>query len=210
MHGSLSTRTIVLGTHNRKKGIELTRLLGRFGFQIKTLGDFPNSLEIIEDGQTFAANARLKATGQARHLREWTLGEDSGLAVYALDGAPGIYSARFSGADATDARNNQFLLERLRDVRLSRRTAHYVCHVTLSDPEGHVRAESEATCSGRIALHPAGHAGFGYDPLCEIVEYHRTFGQLGDTVKSVLSHRGRAIRRFVPQLLHILRSGQWD
>ncbi len=129
--------------------------------------------------------------------------------VDALDGAPGIYSARYSGEQATDTTNNRRLLEELDAVPPERRTAHYVCHMTLSDPTGQVRAESEAACYGRIRRSAAGTAGFGYDPLFEIVEYHRTFGQLGGAVKAVLSHRSRAARLLIPQLLPLIHSGQW-
>jgi XTP/dITP diphosphohydrolase len=204
-----NTRELVLGTHNRKKGRELEALLAPYGFRLKTLADFPEALEVVEDGLTFAENAVRKACQQADHLHRWVLGEDSGLCVDALDGKPGVYSARFSGDQATDESNNQRLLETLVNVPLDCRSAHYVCHATLSDPTGTVRIDCEASCHGRIALEPAGSGGFGYDPLFEIVEYHRTFGELGDAVKAVLSHRGRAIRQFVGQLLRLVQTGQW-
>jgi XTP/dITP diphosphohydrolase len=202
-------RFLVLGTHNRKKGLELAQLFEPHGLQVRTLADFPQALVVVEDGASFADNAHRKAIQQARHLNAWVLGEDSGLAVDALDGRPGIFSARFSGAEATDASNNQRLLQELRVVPPQRRGAHYVCHATLSDPTGRVRADVEATCQGRIASEPRGTAGFGYDPLFEIVEYHRTFGELGDDVKSLLSHRGRAIRLLLEQIDRLLRTGAW-
>ena len=124
------------------------------------------------------------------------LADDSGLEVDALGGAPGIYSARFAGPNATDDDNNRRLLEKLGDLPLERRTARYVCHVTVADPTGAVRAESHDTCRGRIRFEPAGTNGFGYDPYFEVVEYHRTFGELGPTVKRMLSHRSRALRAF--------------
>jgi XTP/dITP diphosphohydrolase len=204
------SRLLVLGTHNRKKGQELLELLAPHGFELKTLADFPHAVEVVEDGETFAANAALKATQQARHLGHWVLGEDSGICVDALDGRPGVYSARFAGEGASDEDNNRRLLEELGDLPPPRRTAHYVCHVTLSDPRGEVRLEAESQCRGRIRFEPAGNAGFGYDPLFEIVEYHRTFGQLGDAVKSVLSHRSRALRQFVPQLLKLAAEGVFE
>lgn len=199
---------LVLGTHNKKKRRELEDLLQRSPFALRTLDDFPNALEVEETGDTFAANAALKAVTQARHLRHWVLGEDSGLAVDALGGAPGVYSARFSGVQATDESNNRYLLERLADVPLDKRTAHYVCHMTLSDPQGNLRADCQEYCRGRILLEPAGSGGFGYDPLFEIVEYHRTFGELGAAVKSVLSHRARAMRRVAPKLLALVE--EWN
>jgi XTP/dITP diphosphohydrolase len=200
---------LILGTRNRKKGEELLELLAPWGFRLITLADVPDSIEVEETGETFAANAALKACEQARHLKRWVLGEDSGLAVDALNGAPGVYSARFSGPNATDERNNQLLLEKLGDLPLEKRTAHYVCHATLSDPEGNIRAESEDCCSGRIRFEHAGSGGFGYDPLFEVVEYHRTFGELGPAVKAALSHRARAIRELIPAMLRLVDTGEW-
>jgi XTP/dITP diphosphohydrolase len=198
---------LVLGTHNAKKGKELAGLLAPHGVELRTLADFPNAIEVAETGATFAENARLKAANQASHLKHWVLGEDSGLAVTALSGGPGVYSARFSGPDATDELNNQRLLAELEDVPDDARTAHYVCHLALADPAGRVRAECEAMCRGRIRRQPSGTAGFGYDPLFEIVEYRRTFGELGDNVKSVLSHRARAMRHLLPTLIALLVEG---
>jgi XTP/dITP diphosphohydrolase len=183
---------LVLGTSNRKKGLELAEVFAPVGIALATLADFPQAIRVREDGETFAANATKKAVEQARHLGRWVLGEDSGLMVDALDGAPGVRSARYSGAGATDESNNRLLLQRLEGVPLPRRTARYVCHMTLADPVGTVRAESEGTCRGRIVFEPRGTHGFGYDPLFEIVEYHRCVAELGPRVKSHLSHRGRA------------------
>jgi len=197
---------LVLGTHNQKKGVELRQLLEPFGFELKTLADFSNAIEVVEDGDSFEANARLKATQQAVNLGEWVLGEDSGLCVDALDGRPGIFSARFSGPDANDEKNNAFLLEQLTGVPLEKRTAHYVCHMSLSDPKGDVKLDCEDTCCGRILESARGTGGFGYDPLFEIPEYHATFGEMGPSVKAMLSHRSRAMRRFVPELVRVTRA----
>ena len=202
-------RLIVLGSHNRKKLLELAELLEPHGFELKTLADFPQAMAVEETGQTFAENARLKASVQARHLGQWVLGEDSGLSVDALGGAPGVYSARFSDPGATDERNNDLLLEKLNNIPLEKRTAHYTCYAALSDPQGNIRAESEGQCRGRILFERAGSGGFGYDPLFEVIECHRTFGELAPAVKAVLSHRSRAIRLLVPQLLNLVRSGAW-
>ena len=202
-------RILVLGTRNRKKLGELVELLAPHGFELLTLADFPNAIDVEESGESFAANARLKATVQARHLGQWVLGEDSGLAVDALGGAPGIYSARFSGEGATDEKNNELLLTKLASVPLERRTAHYVCSAALSDPSGQVRATSEGICRGRILFERAGAGGFGYDPLFEIVECHKTFGELAPAVKAVLSHRSRAMRLIVPEMLKLVVCGQW-
>jgi XTP/dITP diphosphohydrolase len=192
---------LVIGTHNRKKGIELVELLAPLGFQVRTLADFPDALEVIEDGDTFSANAVLKAAQQASHLQQWVLADDSGLVVDALGGAPGVYSARFAGPNATDEDNNRRLLADLAKTPLEKRTAHYVCHVAVADPTGAIRAESHDVCRGRIKFNAEGVNGFGYDPLFEVIEYHRTFGELGPHVKRAISHRSRALRAIVPQLI---------
>jgi XTP/dITP diphosphohydrolase len=197
---------LILGTRNRKKGEELIELLAPLGLEMRTLADVPTAIDVAETGDTFAANARLKAVGQARHLGAWVLGEDSGLEVDALQGAPGVYSARYSGPKATDEANNRKLLEELAEVPLERRTAQYTCYAVLADPQGQVQAESQGHCRGRILPAPAGAGGFGYDPLFEVVECHRTFGELSPTVKQFLSHRARAIRQLAPRIGLLLRA----
>ncbi len=195
---------LVLGTHNVKKRGELVDLLAPFGITLKTLADIPNALTVAETGTTFAANAALKAGEQARHLQRWVLGEDSGLCVETLGGAPGVYSARFSGPDATDAKNNELLMAKLAGIPAEKRTAYYVCSAALADPTGAIRATAEARCHGVLRTEPSGAGGFGYDPYFEVREYHRTFAELGATVKTVLSHRARAIREMLPLILRNL------
>jgi XTP/dITP diphosphohydrolase len=190
--------TLVLGTTNRGKVRELHQLLAPLRLRLVSLEVLGSVLDVEETGDSFAANARLKAMSQAKHLNAWVLGEDSGIAVDALKGAPGIYSARYAGPNASDTDNNARLLAELGDTPLETRTAHYACALALADPEGGIRAESSGRCDGRIRFEPIGTAGFGYDPLFEVVEYHRTFGELGESVKAVLSHRTRAVERFVP------------
>jgi len=201
---------LVLGSRNRKKLGELAELLEPHGLTLKTLADFAEAIEVEETGGTFAENARLKATLQAKHLKQWVLGEDSGLSVDALGGAPGVYSARFSDPGATDERNNSLLLEKLSGVPLEKRDAHYTCYAVLSDPAGAVRAQSEGICRGRMLFERAGGGGFGYDPLFEVIECHRTFGELSPAVKAVLSHRSRAIRQLLPQIAALISNGQWS
>jgi XTP/dITP diphosphohydrolase len=198
---------LVVGTRNRKKGAELQELLVPWGLVVATLDDFPEAIDVVEDGDSFAANAVLKATQQARHLGQWVLADDSGLEVDALDSAPGIYSARFAGKNSNDDENNALLLERLSGTPLEKRTAHYMCHVALADPQGTVRAESHDVCHGRIRFERAGTNGFGYDPLFEVVEYHRTFGELGPAVKRAISHRSRALRAILPKLQVLIAPG---
>ena len=196
---------IVLGTNNRKKGIELAELLVPHGIGVRTLADFDRKPDVIEDGETFAANAAKKAVELATFLGLWVLGEDSGLSIDALDGAPGVYSARFSGEGATDESNNRLMLEKLGKLPLEKRTGYYTCHATLADPSGTVRAESEGICRGRIRFEPSGTGGFGYDPLFEVVEYRRTFGEMGPTIKRCISHRARAMRQLIHKIISIIK-----
>ena len=208
---SLSTHasapTLVLGTTNAGKLRELALLLEPLGIACRSLDGLP-AVEVEETGSSFAENAALKASQQAIALRAWVLAEDSGLVVDALDGAPGIYSARFAGGGATreeaDARNNALLLERLARHRAADRSAHYACHAALADPTGAIVATSQGVCGGRIAEAPQGHGGFGYDPLFIVPEYHRTFGDLSPAVKGVISHRGRAMRAIIPAIVRQL------
>jgi XTP/dITP diphosphohydrolase len=200
---------LIVGTGNRKKGRELASLVGSLGLEVLTLADVNDPLDVEETGATFAENARLKASQQAIHLGQWVLADDSGLAVDALGGGPSVQSARYSGPGATDESNRHKLLAELNDVRPEQRTAQFICHLTLCDPTGQIRAESDGRCSGRIIFEERGEHGFGYDPLFEIVEYHRTFAELGDAVKSMLSHRARAVQRLLPELRRLLDHGEW-
>ncbi len=187
----------------------MAELLAPLGFCVRTLAQVANPLEVVEDGDSFAANAKKKAVEQARYLNCWVLADDSGIEIDALDGAPGIYSARYAGEDASDEENNAKLLAELGDLPANQRRCRYVCHVAVADPTGTLRAESSGICRGRIRSEPAGMGGFGYDPLFEVIEYHRTFGQLGPMVKRALSHRARALRAMVPKLAALTASGQW-
>ena len=192
--------TLVLASQNAKKIQEMEALLLPLGLAVRSVAEFPEAGEVEEDGQSFAENAAKKATEIARTVGLWTIGEDSGLCVDALNGAPGIYSARFSGPDATDDRNNQKLMVELQNVPDAKRTGFYVCHVALSDPSGQVRIAVERTCRGRLIREPRGENGFGYDPYFLLPEYHRTFGELPSAVKKSLSHRARAFQEFKSQL----------
>ena len=200
----------VLGTANRKKGVELADLFQSVGVELRTLADFCDWKPVAEDGDTFAVNARLKAAGYAHQLRHWVLADDSGLLVDVLNGEPGVRSARYAGPHGNDASNNRLLLERLGNTSLDQRAARFVCHIAVADPSGAIRAESDAACRGRILFEPRGANGFGYDPLFEIVEYHRSFAELGLPVKSCLSHRARAAHRLVPQLIRLADAGAID
>ena len=198
------SQTLILGTTNAGKLRELIELLAPHGIACRSLTGLANAVTVEETGATFAENAALKATLQAQALGGWVLAEDSGLVVPALDGAPGIYSARFSGPNATDATNNALLLTKLGGMTGGRRAASYACHAALADPSGTVIATSSGVCGGFIAERAAGGGGFGYDPLFIVAEYHRTFGELSAAVKAVISHRARAMRGMLPAILRHL------
>ncbi len=195
---------LIVGTHNAKKGREIVELLTGTDIEVLTLADLPGAIEVDETGTTFAENARLKACRQAKHLGEWVLADDSGIEVDALDGAPGVYSARFAGPDCDDEANNRLLLEKLTGLPSEKRGAGYYCHVTLADPTGEVIAEATGRCRGQILSERRGSGGFGYDPLFLLREYHQTFGELGPAVKRALSHRSRALRQIAPIVRHRL------
>jgi XTP/dITP diphosphohydrolase len=199
---------MVLGTRNRKKREEIEEILGDLGLELADLSRFPNALEVVEDGDTFEANARKKAAQLAGAVNQWVLGEDSGLVVPALKGRPGVYSARYAGIQGDDEANNDKLLAELAPLPDDRRAAYYVCTAALADPRGDVKAVVEGRCHGVIARERRGTGGFGYDPLFLIPEYHRTFGELSPRVKHALSHRGRALARLRAELRRLLPGGE--
>ncbi len=195
---------LVMGTRNRKKAAELLELFRPLGVPLTTPADFPHAPEVVEDGSTFAENASKKATLLAQKLGHWVLGEDSGLEVDALAGAPGVRSACFAGEGADDQANYKLLLQKLEGIPPEKRSAQFVCYMVVADPQGTIRAEEVGYCYGRIALEARGVHGFGYDPVFEILEYHRTLAELGPVVKSCLSHRARAARALLPKLAALL------
>jgi len=184
---------LVLGTRNRKKRDELADLLKDMPFEVADLSGYPDAPEVEETGTTFEENARLKAIGFSRSVKQWVLAEDSGLVVPGLNGRPGVHSARFAGTHGDDEANNNRLLAELAPLPDDRRAAYYVCVAALATPAGEVVAVAEGRCHGVIIKERHGSGGFGYDPLFMVREYHRTFGELSLRVKQALSHRGRAI-----------------
>jgi XTP/dITP diphosphohydrolase len=188
-------RELIVATQNKKKLQEIKDILSDLRFHIVSLADFPRIPRIVENGATFRENAIKKAVASARFYGRLSMGEDSGLCVNALKGAPGVRSARFSGADKSDEKNNAKLLRLLAGLPMKDRRAHYTCAVALADASGLIGVV-EGRCSGRIAYEPAGTSGFGYDPLFMIPRYKKTFGQLGDKIKHTMSHRSRALSKF--------------
>lgn len=197
-------RTVVVATANRGKLRELRLLLGALPIQLVSMADVSGRpIEIVEDGETFEANAKKKAHAVAASTALPTIADDSGLEVDALDGRPGVRSARFAGERATDAENNRKLLAALEAIGPgASRKARFRCVVAFVDP-AHPDAEAvaDAACEGEIAAAPRGAGGFGYDPIFVVDERaHRTMAELSDDEKNVLSHRARAIQALVPRL----------
>ncbi|OGG47919.1 MAG: non-canonical purine NTP pyrophosphatase, RdgB/HAM1 family [Candidatus Handelsmanbacteria bacterium RIFCSPLOWO2_12_FULL_64_10] len=198
--------TLVLATRNAHKVREIGQVLGG-GLSLRSLADFEGFPEVPEEGETFEANAVRKATVVARALGLPAMADDSGLEVDALDGAPGVRSARFSADGATAEENNAKLLRMLKDAPEERRSARFRCVIAVAWPDGTVRT-AEGACEGRIAEAPRGAGGFGYDPLFVPEGYGQTFAELGEEVKNRISHRARALRRARETILKTLEDAK--
>jgi XTP/dITP diphosphohydrolase len=196
---------LVVATKNKKKLREIKDILEGLNLKITSIADYPNTPRIIENGESFAANAKKKAKKLAQVTGKLSLGEDSGLCVDVLAGAPGIYSSRFSGKNKSDLKNNLKLLHLLGDLAPGRRKAHYVCSVALADKSGIIGVR-EGRCYGRIGFQMKGKSGFGYDPLFIIPKYKRTFAQLGLRIKHRMSHRFRALTKIKPLIAAYLKA----
>ena len=190
---------ILVATTNPGKMKELSAMLNA-DVEWLSLADFPNIIEVEEDGKTFAENARKKALGYAKQTGLWTIADDSGLMVDALDGAPGVNSARFSGAKENnrallDHKNMAKLLGLLENVPDENRTARFVCSICLAIP-GKVLIETQGFLEGVIGRTEKGSNGFGYDPLFVVPASSKTVAQLSNEEKNLISHRANAIRNF--------------
>lgn len=202
---------LLLASGNRKKLLELQRVAAPLGVEVVQPADIGGLPECVEDGDTFAANAAKKAREGAQHSGLWTLADDSGLVVDALDGAPGVYSARYAGTHGDDEANNAKLLRELADVPDGERGAAFVCALALARPtSGEIAHEAIGRTHGRILRAPQGEGGFGYDPLFEFTEEGfpvtgLVFATLSGDEKASVSHRGRALRALEPALSRLLQ-----
>ncbi|MHC5036440.1 MAG: RdgB/HAM1 family non-canonical purine NTP pyrophosphatase [Planctomycetota bacterium] len=190
---------IIAGTTNPGKFREIQAILQGAGLTVLSLDRFPQAPAVEETGETFRENARIKAVTLAEALQAVVLGEDSGLEVDALHGAPGVRSARFAQEVQNTEANNALLLERLKGIPAEDRGARYRCAVCLAGP-GKILAESEATTEGRIVEAPRGTGGFGYDPLFLSADLGMTFGEADPSAKHAVSHRGRALHALLARL----------
>lgn len=186
---------IVLATRNKKKIEEIKRVVRNMPVTIYTLGDFPGCPEVEEDGKTFEENAVKKARTVSKYTKMPALADDSGLEVYALNGDPGVLSARYAGKDADDKKNLEKLLMEMQEIENSRRGARFVCVIALAFPSGKVET-FEGYAEGNIGRKPQGFNGFGYDPVFYPAGFDRTFAEMSGDEKDALSHRGAALKKF--------------
>lgn len=190
-------RQLLVATRNAGKTRELANLLSGLPFKVRDLSEFPELLEIDETGSSFDENARLKARGYAIKTGLLSLADDSGLEVEALDGRPGIFSARYGGADTDFAEKMSILLREMEETGDADRRARFVSSMAIADSTGNIICTSEGICTGRIAAKPVGSRGFGYDPIFVPDGFDRTFGQLPDAVKQKISHRFRSFDQII-------------
>jgi len=186
-------RLLLLGTRNPGKLREITSILEGSGWSFSSLQEFDHVGSAEENGVTYSENAIAKAQFYAAATGLVALADDSGLEVAALDGAPGVYSARYAGENASDADRRQLLLSELSKTSNTDRRARFVCVVAIIDPSGSVLNLSEGICHGTITFTPRGDGGFGYDPLFIPDGYTETFAELPETLKNRISHRALAL-----------------
>ena len=187
----------VLATHNPGKLKEMGAILARFGVEVVSPKDLGLTVDVEETGTTFAENAMLKAKAICAAAQLPAIADDSGLCVDALNGGPGVYSARYGGEGLDDRGRYMLLLNNMRGQ--TTRAAHFACAIACAFPNGDTLT-AEGRCDGTIAFAPMGEGGFGYDPVFFVPEKAKTFGQLTAEEKSAISHRGRALESFVAKL----------
>lgn len=194
---------LVVATKNKGKIEEIKKVLSNMPFDIVTMSDRGIDIDVDEDGTTFEENSMKKAREICQISKTIVMADDSGLEVDFLDGAPGIYSARFGGLEATDNDRNEKLLNMLKDVPFEKRTARFVCAIAVAFPDGRsfvVRDE----CEGFIDFDCKGINGFGYDPLFYIEQYKKTMAELGIDIKNQISHRAKALTKMAVKIVEYL------
>ncbi len=189
---------LVLATTNFHKIREFRSLFKKLSIDLLSLSDFPNYAPPEETGSSFEENALLKALTAAKALNQWVLAEDSGLVVPAINNAPGIYSARYAGENATDLENRKKLLSAMSHLtKEDERYAFYECCIVIASPDG-VQKVAKGTCEGTILSEEKGSAGFGYDSLFLKHDYRKSFAEIDETIKNRISHRRKAFDKILP------------
>ena len=197
-NSELPERVLVIASGNAGKIREFRQLLSHLPLSVQAQ---PEDLAVEETGQTFAENARIKALTVAQATGHWVLADDSGLSVNALNGAPGVHSARF--ADSDDARIARLLFE-LEEAKASDRSAQFTAALAVADPSGKIQIEVAGSCPGMILKTPRGEGGFGYDPVFYMPEVGQTFAEMDKAMKDRLGHRGRAFNALRPRLSQLV------
>jgi len=193
---------LLVATTNPGKFAEVKDFLRQLPLEVLSLSDLATWPKIIEDGATFEDNALKKARALAEYSGYLTLADDSGLEVDALNGAPGIYSARYCGEEGNDKKNNEKLMHELREISEEKRTGRFVCALALCAPKSHGMKEWTVrdSCEGRISFELKGENGFGYDPLFFYPSLGKTFGEIDRAIKATVSHRGKALKKLAEML----------
>lgn len=195
IRGIINVKTFVLASKNKHKAEEIKNILGE-GFEVITQTEAgAGDIEVIEDGATFEENAVKKAEEIMRITGKPTIADDSGLCVDFLGGAPGVYTARYAGENATDAENIEKLLTALKDVPEEDRGARFVCVIAVAEPNRET-VTFRGECGGQIAFEPKGEGGFGYDPIFYLEEYGATMSEISAEIKNSISHRSNALKKF--------------
>lgn len=196
---------LVIASKNIHKIREIKSILNQLisNIDILSLIDFPEYTPPKETGNTFEENAIQKATHAAKSLNKWVISDDSGLVVPALNGEPGVFSARYAGDNATDADNRKKLLSKIEELDDKERFAYYECCIALASPEG-LKKTVCATCEGKLEIQERGGEGFGYDPIFMKHDYNKTFGELNEATKNKISHRRKALDKIITTLESIV------
>lgn len=199
-----STLELVIASTNVHKVREFRSMLKCFPkLDVLSLCDFPDYEPPEETGSTLEENAILKACQAAKQLNRWVLADDSGLIVPVLGGAPGVYSARYAGSQATDLENRRKLLANMAHFMDEDRNAFYECCIALASPQG-LKKVTKGTCEGVLSLHDKGGSGFGYDPIFIKHGYHKSFAELGEAIKTKVSHRRKALDKMLGTIESLL------
>jgi len=188
---------LVLATNNKNKVVEINDLVKSLNIEVLGIKDIVKDFDVEENGKTFMENARIKAVTAAKASGCYAFGDDSGLAVDALNGAPGIYSSRY---EETDEKRINRILNELKDIPQDKRPARFICAVALASPDGKILFECEGKCEGIIAEKPKGNKGFGYDPIFYINEKNATMAELSLEDKNTISHRSKAVKKLIDWL----------
>ncbi|MEI5905610.1 XTP/dITP diphosphatase [Bacillus spongiae] len=187
-------RNVLIATKNKGKAKEFERMFAPYGFQVTTLLDIENAIDIEETGTSFVENALLKAETAAKEYQTMVIADDSGLAVDALNGEPGVYSARYAGSEKSDEANIEKVLEQLEGMNKEKRTAHFCCTLAVAAP-GKQSVTVEGKCEGIITEEKRGENGFGYDPIFFVPSLGKTMAEMSPLEKNQISHRGNALKK---------------